>query len=707
MTEEVAALTIRLEATQRRFEQDMQKARNSLRRAVSDMDRSAQRLNRRLESTGEGFASRIPGRAIAATAAIAAVGKAVSEVVRNGDQMRKLEARFNALAGSAEAGRKSLDSVLAIAGETGASIDGVAGAVTRFTIASKEIGGTADEVERLTATVLRLGTLGGSTTQELAAGAQQLGQALASGRLQGDELRSIMENLPLVARAIAEGLGVATGELKAMGKAGELTSRRVFDAILSKSEEVERQFGEMPVTLERATGQMAVAWAELTAEIDRSVGASETLIGLIQRATALMKALDNPAKPVGNALVTRLQAINAQKEEEIAALLAQGAGEDDARVRLARAAITRNRGLMGAARTQVAIEAPSPTDAGAVVALPGSPLPTARPGTGANPIDLSSEDAESGFGVFKPSKGSGSRGSGRSADALKRETESIYERIRALQIERQAMGLSGRALVQFQAAQEAARVKRELLTAAERDSKDVSEETRQAIAALAEEYRQAAEAVGLEELAVEEATEALERHEKAAEDAADAISEFGRNISSAIARADSFADALRSIALALADMAIQGIGGQGPLATILGGVGRGITDILGLTGGFAISGAAGATAPSFLAQPAPTLSFASGGLANAGAAAIVGERGPEPVIFGQDARIMSNRDFMEALGGGRDQPAPPGGLSVGPFHIDARGAQMGVAEQIEARLGRFVNHELGAAVRALGPRGQL
>ena len=73
-------------------------------------------------------------------------------------------------------------------------------------------------------------------------GAIQLGQALASGRLGGDELKSILEGLPLVAEKIAKGLGVSTGELKKMGAEGLLTADKVFGALLSGTEKIQADF---------------------------------------------------------------------------------------------------------------------------------------------------------------------------------------------------------------------------------------------------------------------------------------------------------------------------------------------------------------------------------------------------------------------------------------------------------------------------------
>jgi len=60
----------------------------------------------------------------------------------------------------------------------------------------------------------RIAIASGATQQEIASSTQQLAQALASGTLQGDELRSILEGLPTLAQALAHELGVSIGELR-------------------------------------------------------------------------------------------------------------------------------------------------------------------------------------------------------------------------------------------------------------------------------------------------------------------------------------------------------------------------------------------------------------------------------------------------------------------------------------------------------------
>ena len=90
--------------------------------------------------------------------------------------------------------------------------------------------------------------IGGAEIQEQTAAMYQLTQAMAAGKLQGDEFRSIMENAPLLAEAIAEYTGRTKGELKEMSSEGVITADIIKNAMFSTADEVNARFEKMPLT---------------------------------------------------------------------------------------------------------------------------------------------------------------------------------------------------------------------------------------------------------------------------------------------------------------------------------------------------------------------------------------------------------------------------------------------------------------------------
>jgi tape measure domain-containing protein len=349
-----AELNIILTARDREFTRSMDRATKRVnrferdtRRGLSRTSRSFDTLGRSAKRAGPALASALPAAApiLGAAGAVALLGTAFAEAVRNGDKLTLLEGRIEAITGSAALAESGVEGLTAIMLETGVSLDGAASAFTRFTQAGKAIGATQSEVLQLTDTLVKLGRIGGGTQQELTAGAVQLSQALASGQLRGDELRSVMENLPLVTEALASSLGVGIGKLREMAEAGELTSKRVFDALLSKSDETNRRFSELPLTVEVASGRMVAAWTRFSASIDDSIGLSRTLAGVLDgiaakldRASLKGRALAKAQLSEGKAELARLKqqleaeraSTPSQSKESQALFGSRGGGREDA-----------------------------------------------------------------------------------------------------------------------------------------------------------------------------------------------------------------------------------------------------------------------------------------------------------------------------------------------------------------------------------------
>jgi tape measure domain-containing protein len=91
--------------------------------------------------------------------------------------------------------------------------------------------------------------LSGATTAEASSAIIQLSQAMSLGKLKGQDLNSILSFSPVVAKLIADKMGVATKELKALGSEGKITTEIVFDAIKDAAEKVDAPFAKMSKTI--------------------------------------------------------------------------------------------------------------------------------------------------------------------------------------------------------------------------------------------------------------------------------------------------------------------------------------------------------------------------------------------------------------------------------------------------------------------------
>ena len=80
----------------------------------------------------------------------------------------------------------------------------------------------------------------------------QLTQAMASGRLQGDEMRTIRESAPLLKKAIQNYMGLDDAAFKEAQKNGEITAEVIKNAVFASSDEIQNKFNEIPITFSQA-----------------------------------------------------------------------------------------------------------------------------------------------------------------------------------------------------------------------------------------------------------------------------------------------------------------------------------------------------------------------------------------------------------------------------------------------------------------------
>ena len=137
---------------------------------------------------------------------------------------------------------------------------------------SSELGKSAEDVLGFTEDVSRAMMIGGGSAASQQAALIQLGQALGSGVLRGDELNSIMEQAPRLAKAIAEGMGTTIGQLRVLGKEGKLTAIDVFDAIRKSSEKLKREMGKIPWTVNQAGVRVSNALGNLFSKLEKKTG---------------------------------------------------------------------------------------------------------------------------------------------------------------------------------------------------------------------------------------------------------------------------------------------------------------------------------------------------------------------------------------------------------------------------------------------------
>lgn len=186
---------------------------------------------------------------------------------------------------------RTLSELNDIASETRSGFGETVSLYTRLTMAASKLVGSEQELADMTETINKSFKVGGKSASEQAAGILQLSQALGSGILQGDELRSLRENAPLIAQAIADEFGTTMGGLKKLGADGELTADRIIKAITNMRDKVDAAFAETDATIGDGITGVKNAGTELIGTFDHITGTSGALVGGLNSITKSMRDL--------------------------------------------------------------------------------------------------------------------------------------------------------------------------------------------------------------------------------------------------------------------------------------------------------------------------------------------------------------------------------------------------------------------------------
>lgn len=200
--------------------------------------------------------------------------KGLGMLVELSDEMSQIEARLGNIVRAEETVEELQDKIFASAQRSRAEYQGMLDVVSKLGTQASKAFGSNDEIIAF-AEILNKGfVLGGADPTAQAAAMYQLTQAMSSGRLQGDEYRSIIENAPLLAQAIEDymrNVQGATGSMKEWAAEGLLTADVIKAAVFSASDEINAKFESMPMTW----GQV---WTGIT---NKLITATQPLLDLI------------------------------------------------------------------------------------------------------------------------------------------------------------------------------------------------------------------------------------------------------------------------------------------------------------------------------------------------------------------------------------------------------------------------------------------
>lgn len=271
----------------------------------SDVAVPIKALRSQLQSVGEALAA--PLRAVREQLGnignlVAAAG--LVQFTKMADSAALIQARLKDVTGSAGQAAQAQTVLFQTAQRLQVGYGELAGSFSRMLPAVQSLGGGTRDAVRLAEILTITARLSGASSAEAASSAQQFAQALASGVLQGDELKSILENNGTLSRALAEGLGVGVGQLKDLGKQGKLTSKEVFKALIEQYDKLQARSSELPGTVGGAWTQVSNAFQGFVTKMNEGTGVfayvSSVMSGIADAIGAVTRAMFGTRKESEN-----------------------------------------------------------------------------------------------------------------------------------------------------------------------------------------------------------------------------------------------------------------------------------------------------------------------------------------------------------------------------------------------------------------------
>lgn len=265
-------------------------------KAGTDADKSVKKLSGSTKSLASQMTS-LKGGLIGVAAVMG-----VRKVVQYADAYTNLRNRLRNVVASENELIGVEKKLFALAQATRGAYEATVITYSRLAMATQELGLGQASTLRITETLNKAVALGGATSQEAAAGLIQFSQGLASGRLQGDELRSVMENLIGVSNALIDGFSkmrtsgeidfeVTRGNIRQLAADGVLSADMLTKALLKAGDEVDKKFAAMSITFGQAMTQADNMIGRVIARLNSSTGLTGALTTMTKWIATLFSTL--------------------------------------------------------------------------------------------------------------------------------------------------------------------------------------------------------------------------------------------------------------------------------------------------------------------------------------------------------------------------------------------------------------------------------
>ena len=228
-----------------------------------------------------------------AIAGVALGGRAISSTL---DAYTNVQNRLKLVTRGTDELRDVTQKLFQVAQKTHTSFTATAELYSHTALATKQLGLSQEETLNFTESLNKAVALSGVSSESAAAGLTQLAQGLAAGALRGEELNSVMEQLPRVSLVIQESLGVTSGEMRKLATEGKITAEVIIDAFKKSAKTIDREYGKTVPTIGQSLQQLGNEIIRLVGEFDQATGITEKFgkaIGfLVDNISLVVKAVE-------------------------------------------------------------------------------------------------------------------------------------------------------------------------------------------------------------------------------------------------------------------------------------------------------------------------------------------------------------------------------------------------------------------------------
>ena len=271
------------------FKADMAKFKSDMKKIESTTKKTSQNV---VSSLKKGFAT---------IGSLLVVKDSISSLIKIGDAYTTINNKIKLVSDTTKEYNTAQKELFKLSQDTYTELDATVSLYSKLSIATEALGTSQQDLFDIVTVVNQSLVVSGASAQEASSVVKQLGQGLASGVLRGDEFNSIMENGSRIATALADSLGVTTGELRQMAEDGELTSEVVTTALKGQAKIIGEEFKGMNITVDQSITSLGNSYDKIVSKINTHLGVTDKLSVAVRSLSSFM---DNNSQAIMRSLST-------------------------------------------------------------------------------------------------------------------------------------------------------------------------------------------------------------------------------------------------------------------------------------------------------------------------------------------------------------------------------------------------------------------